>query len=357
MASETKESPFENPRSILDHFNHCCSEDYPDFTKAHSILHQLSKVDGTEYKTLANALLTANPPNDHKALYTYIIRDFASKNNAIALTCVADWYYNGNAVEKNMDRAAHMYKRAADQQYSRAQYMYGKCCMNGNGVVKNIDEAFRMYSLASKQGYVHAHTNLGLCYMKGYGTEKNEAEGFRLFRLAADHNDKNALSHIADCYRDGKGVEKDPDASFRYYNLAADQGHVHAQICVGWCYMRGFGVKTNAEKAFSIYNDAMDKGNNYAMRHVGYCYWYGIGVEKDRSNAIKLYEIAANNGCIDSQFVLGCIYETEDCKDSDKALHYYKLAADQGNEEARRYIDRISYDRNSSTRNLGLLTH
>ena len=54
----------------------------------------------------------------------------------------------------------------------------------------------------------------------------------------------------------------------------------------------------------------------------------------DYETAIKEYKIKADKGHIDSQYMLGLIYEQYVGPDYIEALKWYKLAAEQGDEEA-----------------------
>ena len=69
----------------------------------------------------------------------------------------------------------------------------------------------------------------------------------------------------------------------------------------------------------------------------------GQGVQQDYARAIDYYTQAANAGHADSQFYLGLMYKTGigTAADPDKAKHWLKRAADQGDEEAQKELNNL----------------
>lgn len=65
---------------------------------------------------------------------------------------------------------------------------------------------------------------------------------------------------------------------------------------VGECYYFANGVKENKEEAFKYYLKAAEKGHSSAQYNVGYCYLYGIGTEKELSLALHYLNLAKDNG-------------------------------------------------------------
>jgi TPR repeat protein len=57
-----------------------------------------------------------------------------------------------------------------------------------------------LYRLAADQGNTNAQYGLGVCYRSGTGVGQNHAEAVRLWRLAADQGNAQAQSNLAKCY-------------------------------------------------------------------------------------------------------------------------------------------------------------
>ena len=62
------------------------------------------------------------------------------------------------------------------------------------------------------------------------------------------------------------------------------------------------------------------------------CYYNGTGVEKDEQKAVEWYKKAAEQGYASAQFNLAVCYEngTGVEKDEQEAVEWYKKAAEQG---------------------------
>ena len=67
---------------------------------------------------------------------------------------------------------------------------------NDRGVAKDDAEAVRLYRLAAAQGHSAAQYNLGLMFANGRGVAKDEAEAIRLYRLAAAQGYANAIAAL-----------------------------------------------------------------------------------------------------------------------------------------------------------------
>lgn len=84
---------------------------------------------------------------------------------------------------KSKDRveAARLYRLAAEQGHSGAQYELGYMHRYGAGVPKDAAEAVRFYRIAAEQGHVEAMMELSLCDEQGWG-EKDLRESVGWFR-------------------------------------------------------------------------------------------------------------------------------------------------------------------------------
>ena len=64
---------------------------------------------------------------------------------------MAFMYYCGMHVPKDQKKAAELYRLAADQNHTNAQFSLGTMYENGEGVERSLEEAYFWYSLAEKQ--------------------------------------------------------------------------------------------------------------------------------------------------------------------------------------------------------------
>lgn len=88
--------------------------------------------------------------------------------------------------------------------------------------------------------------------------------------------------------------------------------------------------------------DLYDRAENY--------YRGQNGVKEDRAKAFELYKKASELGHAESQYSLGYMYAYGECtaKDEEKALFWYRKAAKQGHEKARRMVEGIESRRRPS---------
>ncbi len=90
-------------------------------------------------------------------------------------------------------------------------------------------------------------------------------------------------------------MEKDYTEAVKYYQLAADQGEPLAQSKIGHFYLQGRRVDPDYLKAFKYIKLASDGGSSsYAQFTVGLLCEYGMkGVVKNTEEAIKYYKLVA----------------------------------------------------------------
>ena len=70
--------------------------------------------------------------------------------------------------------------KQAQQGVAEAQYKLALRYFEGNGVEKNVDEAIKLLKKASDQGLAKAQNELGCSYYNGEGVEKNLSKAFTI---------------------------------------------------------------------------------------------------------------------------------------------------------------------------------
>src|ERR1035441_8301400 len=109
--------------------------------------------------------------------------------------------------ESNLVNALAWYRKAADQNYAKAEYNLGNFYSVGRVVETNLAEAVKWYRKAADQNYADAQNNLGVCYANGRGVETNLAESVKWYRKAAEQNYALAQCNLGVAYQYGRGVE------------------------------------------------------------------------------------------------------------------------------------------------------
>ena len=80
---------------------------------------------------------------------------------------------------------------------AEAQYMTGKYYFNGEYVAINYDRAFAYFEQAFKNGHLAAKTYLGVCYLNGKGCWIDEDLGLRYIKEAASAGEPIAKKLLA----------------------------------------------------------------------------------------------------------------------------------------------------------------
>eukprot|EP01089_Gocevia_fonbrunei_P000753 TRINITY_DN10739_c0_g1_i1.p1 TRINITY_DN10739_c0_g1~~TRINITY_DN10739_c0_g1_i1.p1 ORF type:complete len:419 (-),score=60.92 TRINITY_DN10739_c0_g1_i1:293-1549(-) len=187
-----------------------------------------------------------------------------------------------------------------------------------------------------------AQFNLALSYVKG--SKPNYKKAAEWFDKAAQQGLDNAQFNLGHCYKHGQGVELNPAKAFYWYTRAATQGHANAQLSVGVCYFKGEGVITNYDLATYWYKKSADKGNKLAQFNLGSCYKNGQGVaSKDLDQAIHYFELAAKQGDKAAKLELKTIKEEEELKKNTIEAQEYMLKA-LNNDEVDGYTTFLNYN-------------
>lgn len=175
----------------------------------------------------------------------------------------------GNGVEKDLEKAAKLFKAAADLddvdgclKYAFLNYKktfkYDKNAHKASEIKNAQKMAFKYFSIASEKGNCIATFQLGLILEHGNGVDKNVKKAFKCYKESADKGYALAISNLARCYSLGIGTPADKNEAFRLYQQAAKKGNVKSMVYLGICYENGSGVKKNEKQAIAWYNKAIN---------------------------------------------------------------------------------------------------
>ena len=188
--------------------------------------------------------------------------EMAEQGDAGAQTELGERYEEGRGgVEEDYDAAVRWYRRAAGQEYARAQRRLGVMYANGYGVEQDEEEAVRLFRMAADQGNARAQYNLGVMYSGRRGVERDDEEAVRWFRRAANQDYVEAQFNLGVMYRSGRGLGRDEEEAARLFRAAAEQGDARAQVTLGIMYGTGGGVELDYEEAVRWFQEAADQDN------------------------------------------------------------------------------------------------
>lgn len=199
---------------------------------------------------------------------------------------------------------------------------------------KNKAEALKWFRRAAKSGDAEAQFYLGQMYWRD---KKYCREAVKLFELAAAQGNLSAMRQIGDMYKhDKEGCLKRDDAKvIEWYTRAVEGGAVWLQKDLGRMYMDGKHVEQNDAEALKWLRLAATHGNDYAVSYLRDMYLQGRGATPDDADEFKWKLVRAENGVVEAQLELGYSYLNDrEVQNTEEAVKFFKLAADQGNTEA-----------------------
>ena len=197
----------------------------------------------------------------------------AQGGEAKAQKILGDCYFFSKGVTQNYNQAAYWWRKAAEQDYTEAQFNTGWCYEKGNGVTQDYSQAVYWYRKAADKNYASAQGNLGICYEYGYGVTKDYYQAVYWYRKAAEQGNKNAQNCLGECYYNGEGVSKDYYQAIYWFRKSANQDYPTAQAWMGYCYEKGYGTSIDMSTAVEWYRKAAKQGNEFsqkALTRLGY---------------------------------------------------------------------------------------
>lgn len=242
---------------------------------------------------------------------------------------------------------------AADQGHGQAQFELGIFFYNN----KLMQEAVKYFQLAADQGYVGGQFGMGMCYERGDGIKRNIDEADRYMTLAADQEYPDALVYLGNKHTEKMGADrkgKDAKLAAEYFIRAADQGHPHALTAAGYHLDRGIGVEVDHARAAAYNRKAADQGSPLAQCLLALMCIDGRGVKRNMREGARLLRLSADQGFLEAQYILADYYHKgsfgkDRAEQNAQALHYFKLAADQGHRLSAlnvgvRYLNEQNFD-------------
>lgn len=256
----------------------------------------------------------------------------AAKIGLVESMCeVANLYYIGFGVEKNLDEAIKWLEKAVDEGDESAAVTLGRL-YSVYIENKNIEKAIFYLLKATHKNHIAAIRKLTEIY-----ESQNEFEKmFECCQRGANLGNGRLMGKLADCYFFGRGVQQDDLKALEWYIKVIevygwDSFNNNIMRMITKIYNKHFKFR---DKKFLKYYVTTEKlGHFNAM--------FGIAAElykTDRVRALKWYKMAADAGDYDAAVAVYYIKENDLYEDtfvdSDRyhsALEWYEKAAHFGN--------------------------
>lgn len=272
-----------------------------------------------------------------------LFRNAANQGFSSAQYDLAMYYEHGlGNRQPNKAKAAELYQQAANQGHRLAQYELGVCYLEGKGVEKNLDRAKHWFRLAADAE--HPEASFQLWKLTGKSSQK-------LLRQASNGGVPEA------CYRRGqkllnqshpKDQESLPRATFTKLRgqmklkQAAEAGHLEAQYVLGKMKIDQWEDLGRSQENIQLLRDglrflrnAAKRGHAEASYTLASAYYHGDGLPSlNKSHAFSYLRQAAEAGHIEAQKALD-----EEWVDHDPELLKWLIrAAEKGCEYAQRKL-------------------
>lgn len=238
------------------------------------------------------------------------------------------YFFGANGVDINYNLARIYFEMAADQQVPMSFGFLGFIYLHGLGVEPDPDTAFGYFSRGKELGHHLSWYGLGMMYLNGSGiTKQNMEEAVYCLTKAADKDSVDANYQLAKIYLGSSASGLKKIKALTHLQFSASNGHLKALQLLGTlkylespeftCSEVKKYSKLIAERVFGglvheAYKDHMDGYNTMA------CIKYMLA-------AFLGFDVATVNAA----------YLLEQDSAYDRALVYWKRAANQGDAYAR----------------------
>ncbi len=244
-----------------------------------------------------------------------VVSDSAHAGNVAAIRAMGYRYYNGVEVEKNYDRAAKFWAKAAQEGDPESIGRLGICYMDGIGVTPDSMKAVKLFDKALQLKYDGL-----LDELDSRSTERPLAALYLAQRYS--------LSGVPNPNAEKRAKQE------MYLQRASDAGSLDGTRKLGVFLM---STKKYGE-ALEVFTKGAKANDPASLYYVGWlCTDPKFGQTADPTNALINMRAAADANFPQAQYMLAKWYDsgTNVARDYDMARRYYVAAAGNGNDAAR----------------------
>ena len=231
------------------------------------------------YRLVEHVFLHETSIQDHKEALKWL-QKAAARNNYIAMHELGQMYRYGMAVDRDFQRAAELFRKAAEGGgIDASMYALGKMYKKGMGVKTNDEEAFRWFQRAVAKNNHLAMYELGTMYLHGIGIKQDVQRGLNLLQTAANWGHFGAMYKLGIAYKKGEVVAQDyrqaiswftrmiygPDVArdnreafhwFKKNNSSEREKYYAAMFELGQMYLHGHGIPRSEKKGQELLRTA-----------------------------------------------------------------------------------------------------
>ena len=186
-----------------------------DITRSNRLLQELSGLGMPSVSAILGAQLLDNPQQAFRHL-----KSAADAGIPAAMSQVANMYYHGQGVTKNLSEAFKYYEMAAEKNDPLGIEGLADCYRIGAGTGVFLERAFNLYNKLDASN-PRAEYILGNYYNEGVSVAKDRRKAIDLFQKAASGGNVFAQALLGTAYYDGNSLFESKDFNMAYSYLSS----------------------------------------------------------------------------------------------------------------------------------------
>jgi TPR repeat protein len=273
----------------------------------------------------------------------------------------AIYYYGKYGVPVDFSKSLGYEEAAGNLGDNESEWMAGKMYLDGIGTRQDTNKAIAMFTKLADKNDAKALNSLGAIHANGEGVPVDKHKAVSYWERAAALHNCTAMRNLSGAYHNGWGVQVDEGKATEYARDAANCGNPPDGFDVwslGTRYRDGVGIARNCTTAQQLFNRAIMLDYLDAITDIGFMYQNGCEeIQPDQKEAFKYYLAGAKLGVVLCQNNVGAMLKHGygvDAPDRVKAFAWLTLAAENGNEVAKRNLQDFGNMFSDTDREAGL---
>lgn len=275
-------------------------------SKAFDLLYPLALA---EYRKAQEYLyrITRGKTRMHKLTEQQIAAVKEDADNGIALSqYIMGRYYYMNA---NSQFCIDYLRKAAESELPAAIGALANCYDLGFGTEKSHAKYMEYIQRAISMGDIESKLLQARNYINGWTVERDVEKGKRMLLELEELGDPQSVQNLGYIYNCNDYGQKDMPKAISYFKKAVSLGWIESYSDLAFAY--GLDIYGNVIDG-KRYIEELLKGADYeevnCISNLSLAYHTGIGVKQNYRQALRWAEKGAQNGDLDSYWLLGHIY-------------------------------------------------
>lgn len=247
--------------------------------------------------------IEAKRQKDYVKAYRLLL-PLAQAGDHQAQQIIADFYFAGDGVKRDVRKAVEWYEKAAAGGNINGRRNLGAIYMT-ESEVQDWAKAEYWYGQLANEGDVESMAAMSvLCLI----SRDDREQSMKWSLKAAEAGHEDAMLNVAKGYVQGKVFPKDFEQARHWFKRLADKGFPAGHNGLGDLYSKGDLGAPDVAKALFHYNRAAEAGLAVAQSNLGRLYYDGKLVERDYPLAVRWFTKAASQGDPGGTLYLGYAY-------------------------------------------------